>query len=206
MLIPFDRINEKYKFNVTGVLHVGAHEGEEADDYDRLGFNPVYWVEADANTYKKLERNVGKRPGHYTLNAACSDKAGLVTFHHANNGQSSSLLELGTHATEHPDVVYVGENEMLAVTVDQLVFLGQIGDECNFVNLDVQGAELMVLKGATEFLQHVDYIYTEVNKKELYVGCVQLPELDRWLRMRGFSRVETEMTPHGWGDALYIKV
>lgn len=206
MLIPLNDLHEKYDFNVTGVLHVGAHEGEEADAYDALGYTPVYWVEADANTCKKLEKNVAHRPGHHVLNAVCAEKSGLVTFHHANNGQSSSILELGTHATEHPEVVYVGENEMLASTVDELAFLGLIGDEANFVNLDVQGAELMVLKGAIEFLQHVDYIYTEVNKKELYVGCVLLPELDRWLRMRGFNRFETEMTPHGWGDALYMKV
>ena len=51
----------------------------------------------------------------------------------------------------------------------------------------------------------IDYIYAEVNTKELYAGCAQLPELDAWLDARGFKRVEISMTGWGWGDALYVR-
>jgi FkbM family methyltransferase len=205
MLIPFSTLAKKYDFTPSGgVLHVGAHEGEEADDYDAIGFNPVYWVEADHETAHVLERNVGKRPGHHVIASLLADEERIVTFHQANNGQSSSILELGTHATEHPDVVYVGEQERHATTVDALLEFDLI-ERCAFLNLDVQGAELLVLKGATEFLSTVDFIYAEVNKRKLYKDCALIGDIDHYVGMLGFVRAETAWTRHGWGDALYVR-
>jgi len=73
------------------------------------------------------------------------------------------------------------------------------------MNLDIQGAELKALKGSTLILPHIKSIYTEVNTKELYENCAMLHELDSYLESFGFTRVETSMTEHGWGDAFYIK-
>jgi hypothetical protein len=73
------------------------------------------------------------------------------------------------------------------------------------MNIDVQGAELMVLQGATELLKHIDLIYTEVNIEEVYKGCCLMSDLDRFLEPFGFVRVTTKMTDWNWGDALYQK-
>ena len=40
----------------------------------------------------------------------------------------------------------------------------------NFINMDVQGYELEVLKGGTKVLEKVDYVYCEVNRDEVYEG------------------------------------
>ena len=52
----------------------------------------------------------------------------------------------------------------------------------NFLNLDIQWAELMALKGFGNFINDFDYIYTEVNIDELYEKCVLLGELDEYLK------------------------
>lgn len=204
MLIPLSDIVKKYKLHVDGVLHVGAHYGEEADDYDKFGFNPVWWIEADGNSIDTLMANVSKREGHDVVHAVVSDKEQSVVFNRANNGQSSSILKFGTHSKEHPDVVFEESLTRTSMTIDSLNEMGIIG-QANFVNLDIQGAELLALKGAIKYLSKVDYIYTEVNDKELYVGCCLTKDLDYWLGLRGFNRVEKVMTQHGWGDAFYIK-
>lgn len=188
---------------VSGVLHIGGHYGEECTAYRTQGYTPIYWIEADSTSIPHLRRAVD-RYGQHVIEALVSDKPGMITFNVANNGQSSSILEFGTHSKEHPDVVFTGTQTLPATTIDILAEEGSIGP-CNFMNLDIQGAELMALKGGEKYLDGVDYIYTEVNKKELYKGCVLLPELDRWLAGKGFMRVELEMTPHGWGDALYVR-
>ena len=64
---------------------------------------------------------------------------------------------------------------------------------------------MKALKGATHILPHIKAIYAEVNEKMLYEGAVLLPELDEYLATFNFKRVITNMTQHGWGDALYIK-
>jgi hypothetical protein len=75
----------------------------------------------------------------------------------------------------------------------------------NFWNFDIQGAELMALKGAATHINNADIIYLEVNVKELYKNCAFMSEIDTYLSDYGFTRVITNMTPHGWGDAMYIK-
>jgi hypothetical protein len=76
----------------------------------------------------------------------------------------------------------------------------------NFLNLDIQGAELKALKGMETYLGDVEYIYTEVNCDSVYLNCAQVTELDEYLAKWGFTRVETSWCEnYKWGDALYIK-
>ena len=75
----------------------------------------------------------------------------------------------------------------------------------NFINIDVQGYELEVFKGSLRTLESIDYIISEVNRAELYENCTNVYELDNFLSLYGFKRVETSWEGVTWGDALYIK-
>jgi hypothetical protein len=77
---------------------------------------------------------------------------------------------------------------------------------CNFWNFDIQGAELLALKGATDWLPYADALYLEVNEKELYKKCGLIGDIDAFLKPYHFKRVITDITPYGWGDALYVRV
>ena len=76
---------------------------------------------------------------------------------------------------------------------------------CNFLNFDIQGAELKALKGMEEYLPSVDYLYTEVNSDYVYKGCALIGELDEYLKPFGLRRVETKWTDCKWGDAFYMR-
>ena len=78
-------------------------------------------------------------------------------------------------------------------------------DQFNFFAFDIQGAELLALTGAGDILEHVDYIYIEVNTKELYENCALLDDIDSYLSKFNFIRQNILMTEHGWGDAFYVK-
>ena len=75
----------------------------------------------------------------------------------------------------------------------------------DFLNIDIQGAELLALKGFGDLLYNIKYIYTEINKNYLYKDCALVDEIDEYLISYGFDRVETSMTEFEWGDALYVK-
>lgn len=203
MMIPMHEVVAMSPWPITGVIHAGAHLGEEAGFYRQARIKKVLWIEGNPDLMAKLNRNV-TRFGHRTVNALVGAEPGTATFHVSNNGQSSSVLELGTHKEKHPEVHYVAERELPIRTIDDIAAeFGAIG--YNFLNLDLQGYELEALKGATEVLKQVDYIYTEVNVDELYVGCARLPELDAFLA--DFERVSTSMAGNtGWGDAYYCRI
>lgn len=129
-----------------------------------------------------------------------------VQFNISNNIQSSSILEFGTHSEEHPWVVYTDKVLKKSITVDTFFEKNDLdASKYNFWNFDIQGAELIALKGATKSLQYVKALYLEVNEKELYKGCALIYEIDDFLSKHNFKRVLTKITRHGWGDALYLK-
>ena len=207
MLISFPEINNiliSNNITINGAFHIGAHDCEEMAFYNELGLksNDIVWI--DAIPKKVIEATNRGIPNVY--NAVITDKDDEdVIFNVSNNGQSSSVLEFGTHSIEHPWVVYVDKIHQKSITIDTFFEKNNIdASKYNFWNFDIQGAELMALKGAIKSIQHAKALYLEVNEKELYKNCGLITEIDTFLLQYNFKRVLTDMTQHGWGDALYI--
>jgi hypothetical protein len=207
MLIPFTQINDiltRHNIQCSGALHIGAHECEELPFYSQLGVlaKDILWI--DAIPSKVQEAKVRGIPNVYNAVITDTDDEDIV-FNVSNNVQSSSVLEFGTHSTEHPWVVYVDKLHQKSITIDTFFERNSLdASKCTFWNFDIQGAELLALKGATKYIQYAKAIYLEVNVKELYKGCGLIGEIDLFLERYKFKRVLTNITEHGWGDALYI--
>jgi hypothetical protein len=77
--------------------------------------------------------------------------------------------------------------------------------EYNFINMDVQGYELEVLKGAENTLKYIDYVYCEVNRDEVYENNAYIEQIDDFLGKYNMKRVETDWSGNIWGDAFYVK-
>jgi FkbM family methyltransferase len=207
MLIDFNEINKMLvnnDINIHGAFHIGAHECEELSFYSNLGLNAqnIIWIDAiDSKVIQAINRGI---PNVY--NAVITDKDDEdVVFNISNNIQSSSVLEFGTHSQEHPWVVYTHKIDKKTITIDTFFERNNIdASKYNFWNFDIQGAELMALKGAINSIQYAKAIYLEVNEKELYKNCGLINEIDDFLLKYNFKRVLTNITHHGWGDALYI--
>lgn len=207
MLIDFRTLFPKYGIAPKGVLHVGANVGEERDVYLELGIKKQVWIEANPEIFSRLAVNLSGNPDAMAFNYCIGDEQGKeVVFHISSNGsQSSSVLELGTHATVHPDVTFVKDLTMTMHRLDKL--FGTHGLlPCDFLNIDLQGAELMALKGMGNQLHDFKWAYIEVNQNYLYRDCALVGDIDDYLKSFGFRRVETKWAGNtGWGDALYIK-
>jgi len=203
MLISLHELVKKYSIIFKGILHVGAHECEELTDYlDYISNDKILWVEALPG---KVDFCRQKNPGILIENAIVSDIEEIVRFNVSNNGQSSSILEFGLHSKFHPDVKYVtcfeGETKLLKNIISKYDI------EYNFLNFDIQGAELKALKGMEEYLPKVDYLYTEVNSDYVYKDCALISEIDNYLMKFGLIRVETKWCEnYRWGDAFYIRI
>lgn len=206
MLIDLDLIVGLLEgINIARVLHIGAHECEELPFYKNmlnLSDDNIIWIEAMDNKVDELKnRNISN-----VYNAVVTDKDDdAVIFNVANNGESSSILEFGTHSTEHPTITVTRRIIKKTITVDSFFERNNLdASQCHFWNFDIQGAELIALKGASKSIVHAKAIYLEVNEQELYKGCGLIGDVDSFLSAHGFIRVVTNITVHGWGDALYI--
>ncbi|MFL5844121.1 MAG: FkbM family methyltransferase [Solirubrobacteraceae bacterium] len=204
MLIPLDKLISWYGIRPTGVLHLGAHLGEEAESYAAAGIGRVLWVEGNPELAEQLRGAVEPR-GHEVVVALIDEVAGRkVDFHVTSYSQASSILELGTHKQHYPDVEVSHELALETTTVDALAADHDVSG-LNMLNIDLQGAELRALKGAAALLAQIDIVYTEVNRAEVYAGCALVGDIDEFLAGHGLRRVATRWTGADWGDALYVR-
>jgi len=204
MLISLDHLVSKYNIKFTGILHVGMHEAEEIGVYEKyIGRHKILWIEAMSG---KVEYCISKFPSILIENAIISDIEEDVTFHISNNGQSSSILELGLHKNFHPEVHYVTSFKSRSKRLDNVISKYRSDIPFNFLNLDIQGVELRALKSLGKYLENIDYIYTEVNSDYVYEKCDLIGDIDEYLSTFGFKRVETSWFGDcKWGDAFYVK-
>lgn len=198
---------EKHNLKLTGAITIGADEGQEIPFYKEHAIKNLAFFEPRTSAYEELIKNIVKSLDSsyviHTYNVGLGDVEGILPMHTAGGGQSSSFLKPKLHLEKHPEIVFRDDMvyDLPVRTLDSFNF----GPEFNFINLDVQGYELKVLKGGQKTLNNILALNTEVNTIELYEGCVLIDELDQFLGNFNFKRVELAMTEFGWGDALYLK-
>ncbi len=203
MFITVAELSRYWKIIPSGVLHVGAHLAEEALDYEKYNWTPVIWVEAQPNLVQELNLRLDLKK-HKVIEAAIWDEDNVgLKLHIASSSQSTSLLQFGSHLDLYPDITFISEIDVSTKRLDTVIKPHEMP---NFINLDIQGVELAAIRSLGNLLLSVDYIYTEVSKKEVYKGGTLVGDLDSYLKINGFKRVATRWYfKEGWGDALYIR-
>ena len=205
-LLDVPQLCTQHSITPKGIIHVGAHEGTEVGYYQAMGAQKILFVEANPAVFERLQANLAGYPNAQAVNCAISDRNGTINLHVTSYDQSSSILPLKHHQDIYPDIVETHQVTVPSKTLDTLLQELDLNPaDFNILNIDIQGAELLALQGATHWLQYVEAINTEVNYEELYEGCAIVHDLDEFLDRHGFERVATT-TPHpSWGDGFYVK-
>jgi FkbM family methyltransferase len=201
MLFSVSELGQNFNVHPNGVLHVGAHKAEESLEYQKHGWGNVVWVEAQPDLVIDLVNRLSASE-NTVIEAAVWDESGIkLEFNVASNGESSSLLEFGSHAESYPQIKYESSIVVFTKRLDEIIPIGQFAD---FLNVDVQGVELKALQGLGSRIKEFKWVYTEVNKSEVYKDCTLIGDLDDYLGEQGFKRISTRWVfGKGWGDALY---
>ena len=200
MLIKVQELVNAWSIAPSGVIHIGAHTAEESSDYRRYGWSPVIWIEANPMLIDRLKEIIPAEDRVICAALWDEDEVSL-DLNVASNGESSSLLQPITHLIEHPSITFESQLALSTKRLDSI-----LTEIPNFLNLDVQGAELHVLRGLGKLVESLDYIYTEINDDELYKDCAKLKDLDSFLESKGFSRICLRRNGRsGWGDAFYVR-
>ncbi len=205
-MLDLQQIFTQYGIVPHGVIHVGAHEGTEMSTYQAMGVQKVLFVEANPVVFERLQANIVGVPNVQAVNCAVSNENGTVNLRVTSIDQSSSILQLKRHLELYPNIQETHQVEVQSRTIDTLLQELQLNPyDFNILNIDIQGAELLALEGAANWLKYVAGINTEVNYEELYDGCALIDQLDEFLEKHGFQRVATITHHPYWGDAFYVK-
>lgn len=161
------------------VLDVGANEGQFARRLRAWGYRGrIVSFEPFGGAFEVLSRRAAADPDWSVHRLALGDDDGTATLQVAAQTVFSSLLS----PTEALTGAFAGAatratEEVPLRRLDGL--FGQVADGARriFLKVDVQGAELAVLRGARETLPAVTGVQVEVTLRRLYAGEATLTEL-----------------------------
>jgi len=188
---------------------IGAHKLGELPLIDRVFprltrihiFEPLPAALQALNALAERDQRVTVIP------AAVSERDGTAEFHvSSNDGESSSLLDFGSHRELFP---HVSMRETITVRTRRFDSAArELGLEPpDAVIIDVQGAELQVLRSfGNALLDRVRLIYTEVSTEPVYAGSGLLSDVEALLAPRfvniGYAPISAGVPMHG--NAVFV--
>lgn len=216
------------------ICNVGSRKLSQADDYASKAwkyFAPnltIYGFDADADACEAAHADLEERQITWTekhIPLAISGEIGeqilYVTKHHMCSSLYKPNEEFLARFEQLPELVNLDfELEIETTTLDEFCKTEGLTD-IDFLQIDVQGADLDVLKGATEILPSVMAIQIEVEFSELYQNQPLFHDIDLFLRRQGFilfdlstTRCKRSKYPRIsrmhpgqllWGEAYYLR-
>mgnify|MGYP006074800749 FL=1 len=210
---PYGRLDDdvlKSINNSTGIVHLGAHRGLEAEVYNWFGKN-VIWVEAIPKIYKQLSENLYFYKNQLAFQALLTDEDDKNTnFYISNYDSACSSIYKFTENIKSSKIWSDRNHQMIdtlnlkSKKLDTLFTKEKINPkQYNHWILDLQGAELLALKGAEKSLESCKSIYIEVSKEKFYTDGVLWGELKDWLISKNFYPTRNPVDDEE--DILFIK-
>lgn len=215
------------------VCNVGSRKVGKQDDYASQGweiFAPnltIYGFDADADACEAANADLENRQISWTekhIPLALAKSIGESTLYVTHDPMCSSLYEPNEpFLSRFKDLVELAglafTVELETTTLDE--FCHQEGVETiDFLQVDVQGADLQVLEGATQILKTVLGVQIEVEFSPLYLNQPLFADVDTYLRSYDFSLFDLYTAPQIrrqspiaspahpgqllWGDAFYF--
>jgi len=195
----------------SGILHLGAHRGKEAEIYQWFN-KKVLWIEANPNIFSDLNNHIKYYFKQVAINALLGDENKKKIFFVSNRDAScSSIFDLSNDVKNKK--LWKNENIMMEKKInltmkklDTLLLDKKIEiKNYNHWILDLQGSEIQVLKGSIDSLKYCKSMVVEISKKNFYEnGSTQWVDLKKFLEEHGFKVNKEPSSDHC--DVLFEKI
>jgi len=136
---------------------------------------------------------------------ALADKDGSTEMEILNWDYSSSILPVKPTVGGSNKLIDLGVREKVRVevrTLDGVLKAANWAESIDLLKIDVQGAELLVLKGAPNCLKRTRLIWLEVSFRELYEGAAVFSEIYQFMDAQGFRLLSLAEGFRGEGKEL----
>ncbi|MDO6413674.1 FkbM family methyltransferase [Sphingomonas sp. BIUV-7] len=205
-MVALSSILADHGYRPRAVLHIGANTGAELEEYRSIGIGSGLLIEPVSRTFALLEEKIANFPGFVAEQALISDADDqeLTIRISSNMGESSSILALGTHAQHFPGITVTDEETLISRRLDSLLIQRAEINRYDLWVVDVEGAELHVLRGAREALRAAKIIMIEIHDEATHEGAPHWSEIQSFLEPYGFKMKAMNITRYGFGDALFV--
>jgi FkbM family methyltransferase len=206
-------------FKPKVIFDVGSCDGLDSIKYSRLfPKSVVHSFEPLVNNVRLINNNLMRYQcsNVKVVQIALSEREGEANFyvssgrpHEFGNeinwnfgNKSSSLLQ--PHLTKQvlPWLEFNSSIKVNTNTLYNYLSLNKIS-KVDFLHMDVQGAELMVLTGASTRINDIKMIWLEVENMELYKNQPLKSDVESFLNQNGFHKIKDTVNAVS-GDQLWV--
>jgi FkbM family methyltransferase len=199
------------------ILDIGGCEGEESIRYSRIfPFSAIYIFEPLPENQKLVAENIIKYEVENVelVPLAVTDENGSNDFYVSSGhpdpnvefdwdfGNKSSSLLIPQEKNNPAWLQFNEKIEVQSINLDSF-FIEKKINEVDFVHMDVQGAEMKVLKGAKGFVKSIKAIWLEVADIEIYKGQPLRTDVEVFMKANGFYLIQSKMQGVS-GDQFYL--
>lgn len=175
------RVLKKNGFNPTVIYDIGAHQGTWTMEIQRI-FNNASFILFEANECHKTQLQRLGFPYFITL---LGDRRELVPFYAINGTGDSIFLE----QTHHYKEGNYQEKLLPMIRLDDLVSQQQLPLP-NFIKMDVQGAEKLVIQGGISTVCHAEVILLEIGILEYNRNAPLILEMMQLMDQLGYCMLD----------------
>lgn len=149
----------------------------------------IYSFEASRENLQSY-KEIAERAGILVVPVAISNKNDVTKFYDSNNNGAGSLLKPlvkpGTNEGIYHNGVFWNMNgyEVQVVRIDTFCELNEI-DHIDFLHVDVQGAEYLVIQGLGKL--RPDFIFAETCEFGTYESGITLNDFDSYMNSLGYE-------------------
>lgn len=196
------------------IFDIGSRDCVQSIEfYNAFPNSKIYAFECNPNTIDICKKNIEQYSDRITLiEGAVCDYNGNVTFYPINQQKTITTWKDGNPGASSifkSNSKYTIETYVQDEITTQCHRLDSVMDKycipkVDIIWMDLQGAELLALKGLGNYLDNVKYINTEVSYKEMYTGQVMFDELNNYILSNNFI-IKNNLSLHNWQEVIYEK-
>ena len=187
--------DQKFLLNgsdVKLIFDIGAHVGDTAKNYNKMYPNArIIGFEPFPESFQEFKKNCRSFQQIEPYQLAVAESSGTKTFYSTDFSPQNSLLKLSPICEDYyaqSNASTITSLSVESVTLDSFCHDKNI-NEIDICKIDIQGAELLALKGAESLLEGkaIKILYLEVQFNEMYESQAWFHDISSFLLEFNYS-------------------
>lgn len=195
-------LKSKLKNKLINVIDVGAHKGETIQMFSKnFNLNSIICYEASKKNFEYLS-NLNKKKYNFNLeiyNIGLGSEEKVLDFFQTSESSSSTFCKINFHSNYYKrkkkilDLFkkenYIVHKEKIKLNTLNNQFKNFSFNFVDILKIDTEGFEFDVIKGASNYLKKIKFIYFEHHFDSMIIKNYKFSEIHEYLKNNNFKKI-----------------
>lgn len=162
------------------VADIGANVGTFTLQIEKeKKFKDIYAIEADKDNFDILKSKTSIESNIKLINVAVSDYTGDATLYEGTGTCETRNILGDDSLQENFNLKHIKRGKIKCATLDY-IFLEKIKTQLDACKIDIEGAEMLAIKGATKIIENIKCLFVECHNKTTFKDILKIGFNNDW--------------------------